>query len=243
MNRIRMFLAALLLGLMSLGAQAQQRADDRALDEPPSAQERSQRQDRGARGGAASLRAVNQAARDGDLPKARAMIDEVLQRNPNDARAHFTKARLAARDRDLETARAALQEAERLAPGLPFAREKAVGNLRKRLERMEARDGRGGRGGQARNGRNARDADIARPAETPAQAPTSSANAGNSTVSGSSNTPVETRSAGEDTRNMGAPAPRTEEKSSNSLLIGVLIGAVIAAALTALFFRRRRTDR
>ncbi|MCD6078411.1 MAG: hypothetical protein K0R89_2349 [Ramlibacter sp.] len=235
MTRIHTFLAVLLLGLMSLGAQAQQRSDDLDVDEPVSAQER---QERGAGGGAPSLREVNQTARDGDLPKARAMIDEVIQRNPNNARAHFVKAQLASRDRDLATARAELQEAERLAPGLPFAREKAVTNLRKRLERLEAREARGDR---PRAGRNARDGELPRPAET---SPESRTSANATPPSSPTTTPVETRPAGEDTRNMGsgAPAERKVEGSTSSLLVGVLIGAVIAAVLAALFFRRRRSD-
>lgn len=236
MKRIQTFLAALLLGLMSLGAQAQ-RADELAVDGPASAQE--QRQQRGARAGGPTLREVNQAARDGDLAKARTMIDEVLKRQPDNARAHFVKAQLAARDRDIATARAELQAAEQLAPGLPFAREQAVTNLRKRLERLEAREG---RAGQPRAGRNARDGDVARPAEVPAPGSVSSADDTPATsTGGSSNPPLETRPAGEDTRNMGAPAPRTPEVGgSKTLLMGVAIGAAITAVLAALFFRRRR---
>lgn len=243
MKRIQTFLAIVLLGMMSVGAQAQaQRADDLAIDEPASAQERPQRQERGARGGGPTLREVNQAARDGDLAKARAMIDQVLQRNPNSARAHFVKAQLALRDKDVATARAELQAAEKLAPGLPFARERQVTRLRTRLERLETRES---RGGQPRNGRNARNDGTPRPAEAPAELPaenrTSPPNdAGSTTTAGNTNTPVETRTAGEDTRNMGSTAASAADKGSTTLVMGVAIGAVIAAALAALFFRRRR---
>lgn len=234
MKRIQTFLTVLLLAMMSLGAQAQ-RADELAVGGPASAQERPQRQERV---GVPTLREVNQAARDGDLPKARAMIDEVLQRQPDNARARFVKAQLAARDRDLATARAELQAAEQLAPGLPFAREQAVTNLRTRLERLEAREG---RGGPRRAGRNARDDATARPAEAPAESPTSSTtDAGSTTTAGNTTAPVETRTAGEDTRSMGSTTASAADKSSTSLIMGVAIGAVIAAALTALFFRRRR---
>lgn len=234
MKRIQTFLTLLLLAMMSLGAQAQ-RADELAVGGPASAQERPQRQERA---GVPTLREVNQAARDGDLPKARAMIDEVLQRQPNNARAHFVKAQLAARDRDTATARAELQAAEQLAPGLPFAREQAVTNLRTRLERMEARDG---RAGQPRAGRNARDGNVAGPAEAPAESPTSAANdAGGTTTAGNTDTPVETRTAGEDTRNMGGTAAREAAEGSTTLIMGVAIGAVVTAVLAALFFRRRR---
>lgn len=236
MKRIQTFLAVLLLGLMSLGAQAQ-RADELAVDGPASAQE--QRQQRGARAGGPTLREVNQAARDGDLAKARTLIDQVLLKQPDNARAHFVKAQLAARDRDMETARAELQTAEQLAPGLPFAREQAVTNLRKRLERLEAREGRGG----PRAGRNARDGNVARPAEAPAQGPTSSANdTAPTTTAGTTTPPVETRTAGEDTRNMGSAGAKTEQKVAGSfspLLIGVALGAVAVIAVMALMRRRR----
>jgi hypothetical protein len=239
MKRIQTFLAVLLLALMSVGAQAQaQRADDLDIGEPASAQERPQRQERGARGGVPTLREVNQTARDGDLAKARTMIDQVLQRQPDNARAHFVKAQLAARDRDLATARAELQAAEQLAPGLPFAREQAVTNLRKRLERLEAREG---RGGPRRAGRNARDDTTARPAEAPAESPASPAtDAGSTPTAGNTTAPVETRTAGEDTRSMGSTTAAAADKGNTTLVMGVAIGAVIAAALTALFFRRRR---
>lgn len=243
MKRIQTFLAVLLLALMSVGAQAQaQRADDLDIGEPASAQERPQRQERGARGGVPTLREVNQTARDGDLAKARTMIDQVLQRNPNNARAHFVKAQLALRDKDIATARAELQAAEQLAPGLPFAREQQVTRLRTRLERMETREG---RAGQPRNGRNARNDTTARPAEAPVELPaesrTAPANdAGSTTTAGNTTAPVETRTAGEDTRSMGSTTAAAAEKSKTTLVLGVAIGAVIAAALTALFFRRRR---
>ncbi|MEJ5989719.1 hypothetical protein WG902_06950 [Ramlibacter sp. PS3R-8] len=239
MKRIQTILAVLLLGLTSLGAQAQ-RADDLAVDGRTSAQE--QRQQRGARAGGPTLRDVNQAARGGDIAKARTMIDEIVQRQPDNARAHFVKAQLAARDRDVATARTELQTAERLAPGLPFAREEAVTKLRTRMERMEAREA---RGGQQRAGRNARDRNTTRPGEAPTQGPASTANdatANTTTAGNTSPPPVETRPAGEDTRNMGAPAPAgTADKGSNSLVMGALIGGGIVAVLAVLLFRRRRT--
>ena len=237
MKRFQTLLAAVLLALTSLSVQAQApRVDELATDAPATAQER--RQERAARDGVPSLRDVNQTARDGDLPKARAMVDQILQRSPDNARAHFVKAQLAARDRDFATARAELETAERLAPGLPFAREQQVTRLRSRLERLEAREG---AGGQRRAGRNAREDTTARPAEAPVESPSSSTTApGSSTTPSNSTPPVETRPAGEDTRNMGASAPRAAEPAGNSMLMGVLIGGGVVAVLAALLFRRRR---
>jgi hypothetical protein len=259
MNRIQNFLAVVLLALMSLGAHAQQRTDELATSQGPSAgQERSPRQDRAGRaGGAATLREANQAARDGDLPRARALIDEVLQRQPDNARAHFVKAQIAARDNDAATARSELEVAEKLAPGLTFAREQAVANLRKKVERLEARDGRAERPRAGRNARerNARDRDAAQPTDMPAESRTppnepDSTNTAGTTPSaptaptaGSAGSAVETRPAGEDTRNMGAAERKVQGFGlSNQLIIGVLIGAVIAVALMALLRRRRSTQ-
>ena len=144
MKTFHRWIGALLLALASLGAQSQD-ADELAVEPAASASEARPTQQRGARAGGPTLREVNEAARAGDLPRARSMIGEVLQRQPDNARAHLVKAQLAVRDGDAATARSALQEAERLAPGLPFAREEQVTRLRQRLERVEARASRGDR--------------------------------------------------------------------------------------------------
>jgi uncharacterized protein len=81
---------------------------------------------------------IYQAASQGDLPKAQAMIDEVIRRHPGSAKAHYVKAELAARGKDAATARSELQTAERLAPGLPFAQPAAVSALRTELDRLSA---------------------------------------------------------------------------------------------------------
>jgi hypothetical protein len=96
----------------------------------------------GARAAAAAEPTVHQiyeAADRGDVRGAQAMIDEVIARHPNSARAHFVKAELAARARDAATGRAELQAAEKLAPGLPFAKPEAVSSLRAQLDRLSAR--------------------------------------------------------------------------------------------------------
>ena len=243
MKRFHIFLAALLLGLATLGAQAQQpAADDDLAVEAPAAQDRAGRQGRGPRAGGTTLRDAQQAMRDRDLAKARTLVDEVIRKQPNNPRAHFVKAQIASRDQDLATARASLQEAERLAPGLPFAREQAVTNLRTRLERLEAREGRGER---PRAGRNGRDGDLARPTQGPADTTTASTSSDASPTpsAGANAAPtgpaVETRPAGEETRNMGA-ASRKDAEGGNSLVLGIAIGGILAAIAGALFFRRRR---
>jgi hypothetical protein len=82
---------------------------------------------------------IYQAAERGDVRGARAMIDEVLAQHPKSGKAHYVKAELAARDNDAATARSELATAEKLAPGLPFAKPEAVSALRAQVQRMSAR--------------------------------------------------------------------------------------------------------
>jgi hypothetical protein len=244
MKRLHLLFFAVLMGLMSLSAQAQ-RSDDLDLGQRPTVgQERQARQGRGGRApDRAALREIRQATRDGDIQRAKTLLDDLLQRQPDNAQAHFMKAQMAVRDKDAATARSELATAEKLAPGLPFAREEQVTALRTRVDRISAREA---RADLPRARRNAPQGDPAAPMETPAdnrgaQPPTDRSASTNSGSGGR----VESRPAGEDTRNMGAPptsAPAPEREASagkGSLLTGVLIGAVIAAALMALFLRRR----
>lgn len=81
---------------------------------------------------------VYQAAKGGDLPGARAMIDQVVAKHPNSGKAHYVKAEIAAAQRDRALARDELATAERLAPGLPFAKPQSVSALRADLDRPAA---------------------------------------------------------------------------------------------------------
>lgn len=80
-----------------------------------------------------SMAEVYQAAEAGNLAQAQTMIRQVLQDHPNSAKAHFVEAELLARQGQLSTARTELQIAERLAPGLPFAKASAVSSLQTQL--------------------------------------------------------------------------------------------------------------
>jgi uncharacterized protein len=80
-----------------------------------------------------SMAEVYQAAEAGNLAQAQTMIRQVLQDHPNSAKAHFVEAELLARQGQLATARTELQIAERLAPGLPFAKASAVSSLQAQL--------------------------------------------------------------------------------------------------------------
>ncbi len=61
------------------------------------------------------------------------MMDKVLLDHPNSGKAHFVEAELLAKQGRLSQAEAELAKAERLAPGLPFAKPDAVARLRTRL--------------------------------------------------------------------------------------------------------------
>jgi len=73
------------------------------------------------------------AAKSGQLDKAQTMIQQVLIGHPNSAKAHYVQAEIAARQNQLPRAREALANAERLAPGLPFAKAESVKALRTQL--------------------------------------------------------------------------------------------------------------
>jgi uncharacterized protein len=80
-----------------------------------------------------SLSQVYQAAESGNLTQAQRMMDEVLRTHPNSAKAHFVEAELLARQGRSAAAEAELNTAERLEPGLPFARAQAVEGLKRRV--------------------------------------------------------------------------------------------------------------
>ncbi|MFC6280778.1 MULTISPECIES: tetratricopeptide repeat protein [Polaromonas] len=72
-------------------------------------------------------------ARAGKLDEAQKMITHVLITHPDSAKAHFVQSELFARQGNLNKARDALGAAEKLAPGLPFAKPEAVQALRSQL--------------------------------------------------------------------------------------------------------------
>lgn len=83
-----------------------------------------------------TLDQIYQAANAGQLPQAQGMIDQVLRTHPDSAKAHYVKAELSARQHDAASARQELATAERLAPGLPFAKPAAVQALRTQVEHL-----------------------------------------------------------------------------------------------------------
>jgi hypothetical protein len=116
-SRVLSIVAWLLLALFSAGLRAQTAAEP-------------------------TVHQIYQAASGGDLAGAQSMIDEVIRRHPQSAKAHYVKAELATRAHDGATARSELQTAEKLAPGLPFAKPEAVSALRSQVERLGTAGGR-----------------------------------------------------------------------------------------------------
>jgi len=80
-----------------------------------------------------TLNQVYEAARGGRLEQAQVMMQQVLVAHPGSAKAHFVQAELFAKQGQMARAREALASAEKLAPGLPFAKADAVQNLRTQL--------------------------------------------------------------------------------------------------------------
>lgn len=80
-----------------------------------------------------TLNQVYEAAQAGHLEQAQVMMQQVLVAHPGSAKAHFVQAELLARQGQMSRAREALATAEKLAPGLPFAKPASVQSLRTQL--------------------------------------------------------------------------------------------------------------
>jgi uncharacterized protein len=80
-----------------------------------------------------TLNQVYEAAQSGKLDQAQVMMQQVLVAHPGSAKAHFVQAELFAKQGQMGRAREALASADKLAPGLPFAKAEAVQHLRAQL--------------------------------------------------------------------------------------------------------------
>ena len=77
-----------------------------------------------------SMHEVYQAAQEGRYIEAQAMMDKVLAEHPTSAKAHYVEAELLAKQGLMSKADAELRTAERLQPGLAFAKPEAVSKLK-----------------------------------------------------------------------------------------------------------------
>lgn len=80
-----------------------------------------------------TLQEIYQAASAGRMDQAESMMQQVLRDHPNSAKAHFVEAELMLKAGRPTLARSELATAERLAPGLPFAKPAAVAELKQGL--------------------------------------------------------------------------------------------------------------
>lgn len=85
-----------------------------------------------------TLNQIYATAQAGKLDQAQVMVQQVLISHPNSAKAHFVRAELYARQGDLVRARDSLATADKLSPGLGFAKPEAVQALRAQLSSTRA---------------------------------------------------------------------------------------------------------
>ncbi|MDB5803672.1 MAG: hypothetical protein JWN73_994 [Betaproteobacteria bacterium] len=78
---------------------------------------------------------IYQAAEAGRMDDANRMMREVLQAHPQSGKAHYIDAELLAKQGKVHEAAGELAKAEKLAPGLPFAKAEAVTKLRAILDK------------------------------------------------------------------------------------------------------------
>ena len=81
----------------------------------------------------ASMHQIYEAASSGHLDQAQEMMAQVLKDHPASAKAHYVESELDAKQGKFGPARDEFQTAEKLAPGLPFAKPEAVSALRAEL--------------------------------------------------------------------------------------------------------------
>lgn len=80
-----------------------------------------------------TLHQVYQAAEAGKLNEAQGMMEKVLKDHPNSAKAHFVEAEILVKQGRSGNAEVELNTAERLEPGLPFAKPQSVQELKSRI--------------------------------------------------------------------------------------------------------------
>ena len=85
-----------------------------------------------------TINQIYEAAQSGKLDQAQTMVQQVLVLHPKSAKAHYVQAELFARQGLPAKGREALAEADKLAPGLPFAKPDAVQALRTQLTARSA---------------------------------------------------------------------------------------------------------
>lgn len=76
---------------------------------------------------------IYQTAESGNLQAAHQMVEQVLKAHPESAKAHFVNAEILTKQGAWANARTELETAERLEPGLPFAKPQSVQTIKQLL--------------------------------------------------------------------------------------------------------------
>ncbi len=84
-----------------------------------------------------TLHQVYQAAQAGKLDEAQGMMKKVIQEHPNSGKAHYVEAEILAKQGKRSDAERELNIAQRLEPGLPFAKPQSVQELKSRLATIQ----------------------------------------------------------------------------------------------------------
>lgn len=84
---------------------------------------------------------VYAAIKAGHLDQAQAMMAQVLKAHPESSKAHYVEAQILAAKHDDAGAQHEIEAAERLSPGLPFAKPAAVAILKQRISHASAMAG------------------------------------------------------------------------------------------------------
>lgn len=82
-----------------------------------------------------TIQQIYEAASNGRMADADAMIAKVLKNHPKSAKAHYVHAELLAMQGELDDARDELALAKELSPGLKFAKAESVAKLERKLEK------------------------------------------------------------------------------------------------------------
>lgn len=87
-----------------------------------------------------TIHEVYQTAQAGRLDDAHKMVEQVLKAHPDSAKAHFVDAEILAHQGNLSDAKSELETAEKLSPGLPFAKPHSVEILKQRISGVSSNE-------------------------------------------------------------------------------------------------------
>ena len=87
-----------------------------------------------------TIQDVYETAVSGDMDKANLMMEDVLLKHPNSAKAHYAYAQLLAKQDKIDLSKSELERAESIDSKLSFAEEEAVIELKNHLNSFKQQD-------------------------------------------------------------------------------------------------------